>query len=194
MIIYPLPPQELDDATLSKQIKAIAETVCNVHDIKADLDSEKIGYEIYRSIVDVIPLPKIGSWEKPNVESWAFECRANYLNLVNMGVEACKEWQERFSCAFELSRGMSTRQLACHKMDDVIRWARGNVPNAGIKYEEIGHGYREISTPFPLVMHYKYFQYGDELGSTKFNVINSYRNYYRAKINKRNNRQVNQQV
>lgn len=31
MILYPLPPQELDDKTLDKQIKRIAQTLLEVH-------------------------------------------------------------------------------------------------------------------------------------------------------------------
>lgn len=70
MIIYPLPAIELDDKTLSKQIKTIAQVLNNVY--------YKVVYLKNKGVKPIMRPKRVAN----TMTKWACECRANYLNLV----------------------------------------------------------------------------------------------------------------
>jgi hypothetical protein len=198
MVIYPLPPKELDDKTLSQQVKAIAQVLCNAH------------HRMLRK-VDNIPLPP-KNIEKCNYSLWVNQCLANYKKLVEVGLACCEEYTFRFS-----ERGQDNKwkdagwidfsipyykEIKQPKLQPVIEWARDNVPDlphyyapnkgkiccgTNWEYNLCGHTIEE--TPFPLVMPEEYIKYECYehktcINSKTIDIIESCRNYYRAKLQK----------
>lgn len=110
MIIYPLPAIELDDKTLSQQIKAIAQVLCNVHHLYWDvtypnqlrnhrsglnlLDREQSEYCLEK--IDNIPLTSKGLVDPDAFTNWGLAWQANYLKLVDMLKALLDEHQHRF--------------------------------------------------------------------------------------------------
>lgn len=186
MIIYPLPPAELDDKTLNQQIKAIAQTLCNVH-------HEVDGLRITLKQIPLSPerVVKHGkgielSWD--NYTSWASECLANYKHLVDMGLACCSEYIYRYSdikCPschkehsdkfFDITKPnmpcencgqfAGSTELVRHEYESVIEFARDNVPDLPDKLDCVGLPVIDTdpdycpTTPFPLVMPEKYYKY-----------------------------------
>jgi hypothetical protein len=191
MIIYPLPPEELDDKTLDEQIEAIAQTLCNVH------YRIKNGAEAtikYKGRCDRIPLELISFDE---FSEWASECLANYLKLVEMGLACCEEYRLRFSEPLLNIYGEEGK-VKEHKLQYVIEWARENVPELPVRIDSKyniddscidldSRIDKEITTPFPLVMPEEYKVYFVSENGSKGApfIIESYRNYYRAKLYKK---------
>lgn len=201
MIIYPLPPQELDDKTLDKQIKAIAQVLCNVHHMK---DTKDIPIQLHKTV------------KTNDVLNWLLECLANYLKLIDIGLACCDEWCYRNSPDAEFVHGGTELHLhridsggfKRHKLEHIIKWARDNVPdlpnNLQTKVAEkdgVSWLYNEQqTTPFPLVMPDEYHIYNmnsvykikDECldlesrkdNNLQVNTVESYRNYYQAKLPK----------
>lgn len=218
-MIYPLPPEELDDKTLGEMISACAQTLCNA---QCEITLFDGGYSL-----DWKNKPPLGGKDINNEWSqWARECRANYDQLVKMGLACCREYMWRFSDFewedviidkdddfYEYSIIVSTNELKEHKLQSVIEFARDNAPSLPVEVKEYSdilkrECYMPMPTPMPLVMPDKYKVYKlREFGAgtvitqdylnkvfSEFNnsdfkdsyadVIESYRNYYKARLRK----------
>lgn len=216
MIIYPLPPEEFDDKTLKKQIKAIAQVLCNVHHKFVIKKYENMDVqEFFQSCGVEAPLkdhrkiPLAFCADKfREYSQWASTCRANYLKLVDMGMACCEEYKYRLSEPLINMYG-DAGKIKHYKLQPVIEWARDNVPNltnyVGVKAGDklgnftvprSGKGYSPShSTPFPLVMPQLYYCYtipkkeiegkSFELELRWLDIEESYRNYYCAKLKKK---------
>jgi hypothetical protein len=181
MIIYPLPAQELDDVTLSKQVKAIAIVLCEVHHL------------IHSRAEIPIPFSKIPykQWIR-DYKNWARTCRANYLKLVEMGAECCSEWIYRFIDMYDIDCVIKHRYG--HKLNHVIEWCELNIPELPVNNNSIADPIWSIDssdgyiTPFPIVMPDKYIEYISSTvrqGQPKpVDIEQSYRNYYKSKLPK----------
>jgi hypothetical protein len=201
MIIYPLPAIELDDTTLSKQIKAIAQVLCNVHIM---LHRQRV--ELFKNdksqpspINFDLPPEKMlhGKPIDDEYTLWASTCRANYLALVDMGLPIIQE------CIYRWNEPMP--ESVNYKYPEAIWWARDNVPELPIKHvfnckcegqwicDECQYSEH---TPFPLCVPAKRI-IRKECEHSKGNadlslnmhmfdidITESYRNYYRAKLPK----------
>jgi hypothetical protein len=164
----------LDDRSLDKQIKMIAQTL-------------KIVY--YRHSKHYTHLDK-----KNKYADWASECVANYLKLVEMGLACIQE------CYYRWNEPIP--ENTPYKYSEAIEFARDNVPDLPIYYGSTGEAlanpkqmleyYLDDShdgkiTPFPLLMPEKYL---DPLiypshHPYRFNqdiIVKAYRNYYCIKI------------
>jgi hypothetical protein len=176
VIIYPLNPEELDDKTLDKQIKNIAQALCNAQ-------------WMIRPYAEAITIPLALKPCKLVFINWAAKCRANYLTLVQMGIDACEEYTYRFS-----ERGYDSKwkdagwldfsipfykKLKHHKLKLAMEWAHTNIPELPLlKTEE------DFNMGFPLPPKKYVRQVGDEAGWFP-EIISSYRLYYRSKIYKK---------
>jgi hypothetical protein len=167
-------PQEcaamLDDKRLSKMILACADVLCAVHHMKATKD---------------IPLPFHKTVKTNDFINFALWCKANYRRLLEYAAACCDEWMYRFSeeapagCLIDFSvfRGFAGKfyTVKRHKMLEVLRWCLNNFP-------ELSDG---EATPFPLVMPDKYqVVLADGKQPYTYDVIESYRKYYRALLKK----------
>jgi uncharacterized protein involved in tolerance to divalent cations len=187
--LYPLPSGELDDKTLDKQIKAITQVLFNVHHL-ATVPEDAATWGL--------------PWAK--YQKWALECLANYKRLVNTGLACCNEYVWRFSdfewedrikkdqegnYLYEYSQIVGTNELKEHELQPVIKWMRDNVPDLPLHpmIKKDIYASAETTTPFPLVMPKKYYVYETDYAGKIVNtdVIESYRNYYRAQLNKLKN-------
>jgi hypothetical protein len=174
-MIYLLPPQELDDKTLDKQIKTIAQTLCNVHwyyNIADNFDQVDPAFD---NAVGSINIPMPYNDYKNEISCWARDCLANYKQLVDIGLACCDEWCYRNSPDAEFEHGGTELHLhridsggfKRHKLEHIIKWARDNVPdlpnNLQTKVAEkdgVSWLYNEQqTTPFPLVMPDEYHIY-----------------------------------
>jgi hypothetical protein len=178
-------PEMLDDKSLERMIKDIAQVLCNVH--------WKQGFKGCASI----PLmPKIDKIDSCKWTQWARECKANYLYLSNLGEEIMTEIYYRRNNSF------NKPQMRWLK---VIRWASDNVPDLYIRLEsgvlvtpELNDMcYKErvgYMSGFPLVIPKRHI--ADQHDLIKYTSLNgyiiSYRNYYQAKIEKRMKSGLNQ--
>jgi hypothetical protein len=216
MIIYPLPAQELDDKILSKQIKSIAWVLRSVHHTIA-VDKLLNNPDINCSSS---PAPVLTNLMVYN--QWASTCRANYLKLVEMGDECCRDWFMRFVDFSDIDCVMKNKYG--HKLQSVIEWCKLHIPelpaekcktcegNKAVKIttHSDGHYYPQAcltcveavglvgitntglcknTTPFPACVPGKYIEY---LSSTvrqgqpkPVDIEQSYRNYYKAKLQKK---------
>lgn len=169
--------QMLDDATLNKQIKAIAQTLCAVHSWAETRRAEREGryvsanHRVCYPDYSRIPL-KRSNLVHNKMGEWARACLANYLKLVEMGRKCFFEWNYRFNDYDDFMLWKSERIGRCnyqHKMQKVVEWCFDNVP-------DIPDG---NLTPFPLCLPKKY-----RTEMLLQETIKSYRNYYIAKIPK----------
>jgi hypothetical protein len=214
MIIYPLPPQELDDLTLKRQIKAIAQTILSVHYYHLfytdnnPTDSDLHNWQTINK----------GWFCKDNFQQdaffkWASECRANYNALVKMGLACCEEWEYRFNdikikggTHYVLDNDPDKKKIKYnrHKLQPVVEWARDNVPDlpdGKIDEDCKNKGYQDSCdynpcdihawgspTPFPLVMSEEYIEdakiTNPESWGHVSNVVYAYRKYYCSKLSK----------
>lgn len=174
--------QALDDKSLDKQIKAIAQVLCSVHHIIV----ERIELGLDFGTIYEIPLPykKYKSFESiAQYRYWASECIANYEYLVKLANCCLMEYYYRKYplIFFHVPDEIIYFQHPKHKLHSVIEWARDNVPDLPYfigDFEKTWH--QGDVTPFPLVVPKKYWindGYGNE-----GNIIESYCNYYAAKI------------
>lgn len=127
----------LDDISLSKQIRAVARTLCDVHHYYM-IDNCQTFDDVSNRDRNSIPIPKtfygtvLTGWL-----DWGYTCRANYLQLVEMGLACCEEWQYRFSnskitTTYKLKTGEKSEKVEYdfrHKYQSVIEWANDNIPN-----------------------------------------------------------------
>lgn len=180
----------LDDNSLGKMISAIAQVLCNVHHLIYALTLSEF-CEGKRN--DHIPLNAYNFGDE--FSKWASECRANYVALVKMGLACCQEWIYRFNdgilfedCCKFFSLPLDILKL--HKHHYVIAWCESNKPEfSNYKYDNSDWPSEAApAKPFPLVMPDKYLSRqrfiilcGD-IEQTTINIIESYRNYYRARI------------
>lgn len=172
----------LDDKSLDKQIKAIAQVLCNVHWRFVNLNSAK---EV-EVATNKIPIKASNNYFNDVYSRWASECIANYKMLVDIGLACCEEYDYRH---------MDLRQKhdylpGLHKMLKVMVWARDNVPELpwGCRFLNDGE-----SISFPLVIPKTYFpkfipiKYVYDEDKTEY-IKYCYRNYYRAKIEQASNK------
>jgi hypothetical protein len=203
MTIYPLPPAELDDKTLETQIKAIAQVLCNVHHkpiaglINQSIFDKRTKLELFEQ-AKLIPLRETSLDLTNAYVTWALECRANYNELVKMGLACCDEYTWRSSAPYCIGDTIFAKNKTFYKYRSVIEWARDNVPELPEKFvkplqETLKEGYVDLgidipSTPFPLVMPDEYIVGYDlprdpNYERMKF-TIESYRDYYKARLQK----------
>lgn len=200
-MIYPLPQEELDDQTLDEQINTLAQTLCNVHHkilakrynnmaVQEFLQNHEKGW---KGSTNIIPLAYLQNGE---YDEWASECRANYNELVKMGLVCCGEYNYRFEEITYDEMGVTLIHIKVneHKLRHVIEWAKDNVPdlqNECLDHKTCKYGedcdYTE-PTPFPLVMPDEYIVGYDlprdpNYERMKF-TIESYRDYYKARLQK----------
>jgi hypothetical protein len=184
MIIYPLPPHELDDVSLDKQIKAIAQVLVRV-----------VYFITKNANTPLNPFKKMGKQEEIYFH-WARSSRANYLKLVGMGVECSKERNYRKGAI------VKDPKSPIYKLMNVILWARDNIPEL-LDITEVdqcvalytGDGTviperSDEATAFPLCVPDNYNlvkKNKKDLYSHYIEILidESYRNYYRAKIHKK---------
>lgn len=181
--------QFLDDKSLDKMIRDIAQVLCNVHWLDENND------------VDTYNYPNGIKWPVEWASSadcrcrwtqWARRCKANYLYLVELGLCCCNEQFYRGNRKF-------------HKFSRAISWARDNVPSLKSctnKEKLCTPECRESSclwdrehTSVPLIMPIKYMKlwyrdsfYHEDDDIKENALINSYRAYYQAKIEQRYNK------
>lgn len=168
--------RSLDDESLNRMIKEIAQVLSNVHDYVLSPN--------YWTSADGALSPK-------NINSkwscWARECVANYNYLVELGSRCCLEHINR-------TYKYGDEKIKTHKMQSIIEWVQDNVPNLPTQFfirDELG-GDRiqggllgNEHTSIPLVMPKKYINYEtiEIIEDNIFvNAINSYRNYYKSKL------------
>lgn len=176
MIIYPLPASELDDKTLSRQIKNIADTLTTVHYLAIG----GLGKPIYND---------------HSITEWTLKGRANYDYMVKLGIDYCEEWGYRFEHLMSI-----LIRYKIKKYQSDIDWVKSNKPDVlGCKGKNLCTPdcmpkkcfWDNHVTPFPLLMPDKYivdkccpedtFKW---IGICQKGVIDSYRNCYRAKLEK----------
>jgi hypothetical protein len=116
----------LDDKSLDRMIKDIAQVLCNAHYFLSEGDYKK-------NYTAPLPLSApnnkfIWIWSQ-----WARECVANYKYLTELGIECNYEYQERFN--------------KLHNSNLVIHWAYDNVPDLPVHlYEKDSMGDTIIKT------------------------------------------------
>lgn len=176
--------QALDDKSLDRMIKDIAHVLCNVH--------RDIEFDNHYMYVTNIPLPPKAGYEKWS--KWARECKANYLYFVDLLCQCITEYHERINYGMKVSATNNTYK----KYFPILLWTRSNVPNLDKEINSIENnhiqlrGFNQNYKPFPLFMPKKYILYEiipHPLKSAKGIIgpaalIESYRNYYKAKITK----------
>lgn len=201
MVIYPLPPEELDDKALGKMISAIAQTLCSVHwhiVINAPQhasDEELIAWGRQReTLAGFFTQLKIANASIPyspdEWTSWARSCRANYTRLLEYGMACCREYIYRNS-GIENFSGLkpiiANVPYKKHKHHDVIAWLGDNVPDLNDWGTFAENGERiSLQEPalFPLVMPDKFKRLTsynpDNWHPPEHidNIIYAYRNYY----------------
>jgi hypothetical protein len=171
----------LDDKALSKMISACAQVLCNVHHMK---DTKNI------------PLPLHKTVKANDVLNWTLECLANYRLLLAYARACCDEYAIRFRDVSRDEKGQRITKYNPHEMHNVIAWCEHNQPELlGCKKKgkractpDCGPGkcyWDEHTTPFPLVMPDKYqVVLADGKQPYTYDVIESYRKYYRALLKK----------
>ena len=168
--------QYLDDRSLDNMIGDIAQVLCNVHRILNSEECKKHNLPLNPDHRDFIL----------KCQKWARECEANYLYFVEIGISLIFERNERQDWMG------NSRDNFFYKNNKIIEWAGENIPDlphSGFYRDEKGlHSVPDnisthLHTPFPLVMPKKYHFY--EFGNLKPVIIESYRNYYQAKLKQR---------
>lgn len=160
--------ESLDNRSLDKMIKAIAQVLCNVHWTQP---IDKMSYKI--------PLMSVNS-DKCIWSQWARECVENYKYLVELGLTLDREWENRFSFKY----ATVTKH---HKLFKALLWARDNVPGL----PEVGdYGYvgSFSITQIPLVIPRRHIKNVEITNPEKCghieNYVYAYRNYYLDKLKK----------
>lgn len=170
----------LDDRSLERMIKSIAQTLLNVH-----------WYPHRNAVESYIDIP--GIYKEVHVEwtQWARSCSANYRYLVRLGIACCREFHYRNSekCDEEKVYNGDDNCGAWHKMRGVFDWARDNEPDLPeVENTNNPHIVRCMftGTPLPLVMPKKYIYACPCCQRTRIVecVVKSYRNFYLSKIRK----------
>lgn len=183
--------QMLDDATLSRQIKAIAQCLCNVHHIISALPLSEFAKGNQNDHIPLSPY-KFGN----KYDKWAYECRANYLKMVEMGMACCREYEWRFTeyewedriidkenDFYEYSEIVGTNKLKEHKLQHVIEWSGKNVPDLDKYLLLTCPPQPPKETPFPVVMPEEYKRI-KPMHPPLIAIESSYQNYYRVNLTK----------
>jgi hypothetical protein len=186
----------LDDKSLDKQIKTIAQVLCNVHYILYSGNKSVNGMlndttKLYKPPLLLTAYVHDGTRPIDQWSYWARECKANYLYLVELGLSCIKEHDIRTDCQKSL------------KENNIIEWARDNVPDLASTIIRLPNGIVNRYTtseakyikPFPLAMPKKYIKFSSKETATfppgEFNItINSYRNYYQAKLKQKKSKPI----
>jgi hypothetical protein len=165
----------LDDKSLDKMIRSIAQVLCNVHWL---IDSDETEYNREYPYTKNVSWPiEWASFADCDCKwtHWIAECVANYNYLVTLGISC--DWELAHRNNFKLSK----------KYHDIFEWARDNTPSlsecACKKYGKMC----ECKVIPPIVMPKKYikYAYNDDINET---CISSYRNYYQSKLTKKLNK------
>lgn len=178
MAIYILGTKEqtveaLSDDCLGRFIADIACVLCEVHQRYLQdsyfLDDDKFEKKDmleYINRVEKIPIRNTGLKDSPWTR-WAYGRLVNYLFLKNLGLEAVKEWDYRFSL------------LKWHNGKKIIQWADKNLPDF---FNLNNDGPYSFPMDFPNKYMHKN-KYPLSLDSHEF-LIKSYRNYYDSVISR----------
>lgn len=192
--------QALDDKSLDKQIKDIAQVLCNVHH-----------YQFFflpfpKKMADFCKHPPLKVSSNKHIQIWSHwtrKCKANYLYLVELGLACTVEWALRYNGYMTPDKCKESNKLA--KLNTVICWARDNVPDLPITQtcrncdgnsdDYYGEGYpcdqcnvdgkqEKTQTSLPLTFPKKYIIHLNvlDITDTGDQDIESYRNYYQAKL------------
>jgi hypothetical protein len=178
----------LDDKSLDKMIKSIAQVLCNVHYHLID----KTGHCGCGAISP--PLDCTISFIK-GFAVWGAECLANYRYLTALGAVCCDEYTLRFTKDNDISAYSAMTKFKHHKHQSVVRWAIDNEPDLPeVENTDNPSVIRcmFMGAPPPLVMPEKYkFNFQKEKGwphSLKDtgvvgnSTMPAYRNYYKTKL------------
>jgi hypothetical protein len=175
----------LCDSDLDKQIKNVAQILCDVH--------HKISREIFKEEMKILPEYASDSvndalgresnipLEMTDIEhiwvEWASECLANYRWLASLLDHLL--WEQTFRL-YELPYA--------GKYHAILKWATNNEPELRLSWNDKGLNNDKDCSPFPLVMPERYIEY---LSSTvregdkkTVDFYQSYRNYYKAYLAK----------
>lgn len=166
----------LDDKSLDRQIKDIAQVLCNVHYQSNDVRSTEGLLNLRRIPMQLRQCNRLYIFEW---SQWARQCRANYLWLVDLLNECLKEY--------------IYNRIIPHNMYQVLCWARDNVPDLPVKPMDIKSEnvirdiYGNYTMPLPIIMPKKYKVYGqgDEYDVGGSILVYTYRNYYQATLIKK---------
>lgn len=179
----------LDDKSLDKMIKSIAQTLCCAH-YEYHSEVEMFSFHIIKNGEDVPQTPlnirkdimlKLLPWSQ-----WARECVANYKWLNKLGQSLLMQWVYRHPDTripvrdFILKYKNKNFQ---HKLQSVIYWLNDNVPE--LPDHPYGSHLNNEVTDFPLVIPEKFKIVLDT--STvipHYDIIESYRNYYNHLLSK----------
>lgn len=159
--------QMLDDDTVMKQIKEIAQVLCDVH------------HQIYYvNTADIccpsIPLKTTGKCHEYKGDlifrnnewvDWIFKDKAHYIYLLGYSL----------ACIAEYNRRMDITSSTTPKIYGAIEWLRDNYPDL-----PVDDNMRTFVTP--LIVPKKYHWEGEFFKEE--NVIKSYCAYYKAKVKK----------
>jgi len=160
----------LDDKSLDKMIKNIAQVLCDVHLFKSFFHSKEI---------------------KDKWSRWARECKANYLYLVELGFTLYSESVFRFGLKKINANRRDVIRWCYENVPDLPKrcFSCGDDSESHM-CQKCWNDKRPNS--FPLVMPKKYIVDGfdpndfDKEGNGQSLTIQSYRNYYRANKLKQN--------
>ncbi len=195
---YPkLTAQYLDDKSLDKQIKDIAQVLVNVHKI-VDMDKcinnhkndrpcgcfnnmQHFYSKSHTCDKHKLFVTKLTKTANRTLIPWnrcASECKANYLYLVELGWNCLTEHYHRHG----VLQGRRPRQVL-HKMHHVIEWAKANVPDLP-KLKGVDKSLEVCQ--LPLIMPKKYLVEWSNNCDANYLLrdyhTESYRNYYQAKL------------
>lgn len=158
--------QMLDDKSLDKMIKNIAQILCNVH-YRQSVDSE--------TYINIPLKPgKAEGWEFTcKWTKWGSECKANYEYLHKLGWQCLKEKVHRFGCDREWEN-----------YRNIVLWAQDNVPDLPLYKKLLSNS---SHTPFPLVMPKKYQTFyknaHEDFPNQNWHIV-AFRDYYKEKLNR----------
>lgn len=186
----------LVDKDLDKQIKTLAQVLCQIHYQYIDYNAETLGHA--QVLAGQIPIYDRTVFDNRRNEysDWGYKCLANYMLLVEIGLECGNEYTYRFTQDKEVSAYSALTKWKKHKLQPVIDWARDNVPSLPIEVKEYSDVlkrdcYIPMPTPFPLCVrkehikrdyHPAYPNLHNDDYKSPINIIESYRNYYRSRF------------
>lgn len=130
-----LTAQYLDDKSFDEMIKDIAQVLCGVH------------YFLGKRIEEM-PMSPHNNQSLIKWGDWARECKANYLYLVELGLECINEKATRFGITnpgfgnLVLNDGIRA-DYKLTRYDKAILWARENVPDLSARCFPCGDTYFE---------------------------------------------------
>jgi hypothetical protein len=203
--------EALDDKSLSKMIKSIAQVLLSSHVVNDDgglsiFNPPCIDLNIMKDICEKHIHSKWGVWVKL--------CIANYRYLVELGAALCVEFLYRKYCDDCLNTGIiddigylcpycKGKCMRPNKYHNIIDWCSENEPDlpnkeGGLTFKEYfkdhtclpscdgarGYYAGEMS-PFPLVMPNRFITEFDQQPDFVSSDILSYRNYYKHLLEKR---------